>query len=119
MGEYKFQSLLVYQLSLNYIDQAYELIKRMPANERYNLSAQFTRAATSIALNIAEGSTGQTDKEQLRFLSMALRSFIESVACLDMIEMRGYIPNQELISVRKTGRTLFYKITKFQKALGK
>ena len=74
MGEYKFQSLTVYQLSLDYLDLVYELVERLPDNERFNLCSQIARAATSITLNIAEGSTGQSNKEQARFLGMAIRS---------------------------------------------
>lgn len=117
MGEYKFQSLFVYQLSLDYIDHVYDLIDKLPGNEKFNLCSQLIRASTSITLNIAEGSTGQSDREQARFLSLATRSFIETVACLDLIERRGYIVANDLSNVRKTGRTLFYKITKFQKVL--
>jgi four helix bundle protein len=117
MGEYKFQSLLVYQLSLDYIDQVYELIQSMPEHEKFNLISQLVCAATSVSLNIAEGSTGQSNKEQLCFLIMAIRSYIETVACLDIIERRGYLPKNGLVYARKTGRTLFYKITKFQNAL--
>jgi len=117
MGEYKFQSLVVYQLSLDYFDQVYELIERLPDQERYNLSSQIARAATSITLNIAEGSTGQSNKDQARFLDLAIRSFIETVACLDLIERRDYILPSKLSLVRKTGRTLFYKVTKFKNAL--
>ena len=117
MGEYKFQSLVVYQLSLDYIDNVYDLIKRLPPEEKFNLSSQLVRAATSISLNIAEGSTGQSDKEQARFLSLALRSYLETVACLDIIQMRDYVSVDELKILRKSGRTLFYKISTFRKAL--
>lgn len=117
MSDYKFQSLFVYQLALDYIDQIYELVTCLPSSERYNLSSQLVRAATSIALNIAEGSTGQSDKEQVRFLSLALRSFLETVACLDLIERRNYIAVDKLESTGKLGRTLFLKITIFQKSL--
>lgn len=34
-----------------------------------------------MALNIAEGSTGQTNAEQARFLGFAVRSLLETVAC--------------------------------------
>ena len=54
MSEYKFQSLFVYQLALDYIDQIYELVSYLPTVERFNLSSQLVRAATSFALNIAE-----------------------------------------------------------------
>ncbi|RLD03660.1 MAG: four helix bundle protein [Chloroflexota bacterium] len=117
MGEYKFQSLYVYQLALDYIDQIYELVTCLPSTERYNLSSQLVRASTSIALNIAEGSTGQSDKEQIRFLSLALRSYLETVACLDLIERREYLSTDNMGGVRKLGKTLFFKITRFQKAL--
>ena len=117
MGEYKFQSLVVYQLSLDYLDQVYEILELLPNNERYNLCSQIARAATSITLNIAEGSTGQSNKEQARFLGIAIRSYIETVACLDLIERRGYLPINDLGRIRRSRRTLFYKITKFQKGL--
>jgi len=108
---------MIYQLALDYIDKVYDLVKRLPVEEKYNLSSQLIRSATSIALNIAEGSTGQSDKEQSRFLSMALRSYLETVACLDLIQRRSYISLEKLKNIRKTGRTLFYKMTRFRKAL--
>ena len=117
MGEYKFQSLLVYQLALDYIDQIYGLVSVLPDSEKYNLSSQLVRSATSIALNIAEGSTGQSNKEQARFLSLAIRSYLETIACLDLIQRRKYISPEILNTVRKTGRTLFYKLTRFRKFL--
>ena len=109
MGEYKFQSLSVYQIALDYVDQIYELVSSLPEKEKFNLSSQFTRAATSVALNIAEGSTGQSNKEQIRFLNLSLRSYLETVACLDICQRRKYFITEDLIEIRKTGKTLFYK----------
>ena len=117
MGEYKFQSLLVYQLALDYIDQVYDIVSSLPDSEKYNLSSQLVRAATSIALNIAEGSTGQSNKEQARFLSLSTRSYLETVACLDLIQRRNYISPIILETVRKTGKNLSYKLIRFRKAL--
>ena len=117
MGEYKFQCLLVYKLALDYIDQVYNIVSKLPDNEKFNLSSQLLRAGTSIALNIAEGSTGQSDKEQARYLTLAMRSFLETVACLDLIQRRNYLSSDKLLGIRSTGRTLFYKITRFRKVL--
>ena len=58
MEEYKFQKLRVYRLALDYIDAVYRLSEQLPEMEKYNPRAQLERAAISIALNIAEGSTG-------------------------------------------------------------
>lgn len=88
---FKFEQLDVWKLSLDNIDAIYELAEKLPDSERFNLKSQIIRAATSISLNIAEGSTGQTDPEQSRFLGMAIRSLIETVACQRLISRRNYV----------------------------
>lgn len=75
------------------------------------------RAVTSIALNIAEGSTGQSDAEQRRFLGHALRSYLETIACLDIIERRKYVSEQDILPLRKNGHKLFIKLIAFRKSL--
>ena len=88
---FKFENLEVWQLSLEYIDVCYEMAELLPRSEEYNLKSQLKRAATSVALNIAEGSTGQSDAEQARFLNMAIRSLLETVACFHIIKRRELI----------------------------
>jgi len=115
--KYKFQKLLVYQHALDYVDQVYSSIGDLPDIERFNMSSQITRAATSIALNIAEGSTGQSDPEQRRFLGLALRSYLETIACLDLIERRSYLDPSQLNQLRKNGHQLFIKLVAFRNKL--
>ena len=118
MGEeYKFQKLRVYQLALDYVDLVYDVVRKLPDEERFNLASQIRRASTSIPLNIAEGSTRQSDPEQKRFLSMAIRSFLESIACLDLIQRRAYLLTEDLSKIREKGHQLFIKMIAFQKSL--
>jgi len=117
--EYKFQKLRVYQMTLDYIDSIYELCDDLPDLEKYNLRMQLTKASTSIALNIAEGSTGQSDAEQNRFLGLALRFYLETIACLDIIERRGYLRVDDLVPIRTQGHQLFIKLQAFRKSLRK
>jgi four helix bundle protein len=115
---YKFERLEVWQLSLDYIDVIYTIAGQLPKSEDFNLKSQITRAATSISLNIAEGSTGQTDFEQARFLGMALRSLVETIACQHLINRRKYL--DDLTPLRQAylqGQTLFAKIQAMRKAL--
>ena len=114
---YKFQRLDVYQLALDYVDAVYNLSRRLPESERFNLRAQLERAATSVVLNIAEGSTSQSDAEQARFLGMAIRSLLETVACWDLVERRAYVPTEELEPVREQGHSLFIKLQAFRNKL--
>src|ERR671936_30694 len=94
---YKSEQLEVWKLSLEYIDLTYALAEKLPKHEEYNLKSQIIRAATSVSLNIAEGSTGQTNAEQARFLGMAIRSLIETVACQQIIRRRDYIQDSGLL----------------------
>ena len=114
---YKFQKLDVYKLAIDYIKAIHLLRQKLPDHEKYNLSNQISRAATSIALNIAEGSTGQSNLEQKRFLGLALRSYLETIACLDLIEEFEYIPVSETKPIREHGHQLFIKLNAFRKAL--
>lgn len=115
--EYKFQKLQAYQLALGYVDAVYVLSRQLPDRERFNLTSQIERAATSVVLNIAEGSTGQSNAEQNRFLGLALRSYLETIACCDLIERRAYISKESLIPLREQGHQLFIKLSAFRRSL--
>jgi four helix bundle protein len=60
----------------------YQLAEELLRSEIFNLRDQVIRAGTSIVLNIAEGSTSQSDAEQGRFVGIAMRLLVETVACL-------------------------------------
>ena len=115
---YKFEQLEVWKLSLAYIDTIYALAEKLPKSEEYNLKSQVIRAATSISLNIAEGSTGQTNAEQARFLGMAIRSLVETVACQQIIHRRGYLQEEALLNkAYEDSQTLARKLQAFRKSL--
>ncbi len=92
---FKFENLEVWKLALEYLDDVYRLAEDLPKEEMYNLRSQWIRAATSISLNIAEGSTGQSDSEQVRFLGYAIRSLMECTACFRIAQRRRYIPDDK------------------------
>src|SRR5215216_6566295 len=115
---YKFEQLEVWKLSLDDIDLVYKVTEKLPRSEDYNLKSQVTRAATSIALNIAEGSQGQSNAEQARFLGMAIRSLIETVACQQIIQRRGYLQDEDLLRKMYEGSQLLAKkLQSFRKSL--
>ncbi len=115
---YKFEQLDVWKLALDYIDLIYKLAEDLPRSEEYNLKSQITRAATSIALKIAEGSQGQSDAEQARFLGMSLRSPIETVACQEIIRRRGYLQDQTILNrAYQDSQMLAKKLQSFRKAI--
>lgn len=114
---YKFEKLEVWRLAVEYVDLIYRIAEQLPGSEEYNLKSQIIRAATSIALNIAEGSTSQSDAEQRRFLGMAIRSLIETVACLHLSERRSYWDVGLSREVYTHSEKLFAKLQAFRTAL--
>lgn len=92
---FKFEGLKVWQRSIELSGEISELTEKFPKKELYVLTSQIQRASDSIALNIAEGSTGQTNPEFRRFLGMALRSAIEVVACLYLARRRKLVTPDE------------------------
>jgi len=115
---FKFEKLEVYQLALAYVDLIYDLSTLLPKSEEYNLKSQIVRAATSVVLNIAEGSTAQSDPEQNRFLGMAVRSVLETVACQHIIRRRKFIANITILDkAEEDARILAAKLHAFRNSL--
>jgi four helix bundle protein len=115
---HKFEQLDVWKLALDYLDLIYKLAENLPRNEEHDLRSQITRAATSSALNIAEGSQGQSDAEQARFLGMSLRSLVETVACQEIIRKRRYFQDESLLNIAyENSQILARKLQSFRKSI--
>jgi len=115
---FKFEDLEVWKLSLDYLDNVYQLVDRLPKEEAYNLRSQWIRATTSISLNIAEGSTGQSNQEQSRFLGYAVRSAMESAACFRLAQRRGFLQDGTVSDkLEEQTDKLVRKLQSFRKVL--
>ncbi len=88
---FKFEKLIVWQKAVDLVGDIHELTRSFPKDELFVLSSQIKRAADSVSLNIAEGSTGQSNAEFNKFLGYALRSNIEVVGCLYLAKNRSLI----------------------------
>ena|SRR3989344_4902973 len=91
---FKFEELNVYKEALIFVDYIYRLTSRWPSSEKYVLVSQMVRAAISIVLNIAEGSS-RTGKDFRHFLSISRGSVYECVAVLTIAYKRKYITKNE------------------------
>lgn len=77
MGTKKFQELIVWQKSHQFVLEVYKYTESFPKSEMYGLSSQFRRAAVSIAANIAEGYKKKGKADKARFLNIAQGSLEE------------------------------------------
>src|SRR3954453_3750502 len=98
---FKFEKLLVWQKSLDLTSVVHDIATKFPREELYILTAQIKRAVDSVSLNIAEGSTGQSNAEFKRFLAIALRSNIEVVGCIYIAQKRNIINQEDFNKIYK------------------
>ncbi|MCY7309397.1 MAG: four helix bundle protein [Chitinophagaceae bacterium] len=91
---FRFEELKVWHIAADLSNEIDLLAKTFPIEERFSLASQNKRAADSVVLNIAEGSTGQSTPEFKRFLGIVLRSAVEVVACLYLAHKRKYVANE-------------------------
>lgn len=98
---FKFEKLKVWQKAVDLSADINELTMTFPKDELFILSAQIKRAADSVSLNIAEGSTGQTNPEFSKFLGYAIRSNIEVVGCLYLGQRRNLIDKEFFSKIYK------------------
>ena len=79
-----YKDLIVWQKSMDLVDEIYRLVKFLPKEETYALSDQMRRAAVSVPSNIAEGYERKSPKEFANFLSIARasRAELETQICI-------------------------------------
>jgi four helix bundle protein len=114
---FRFESLEVFRLAIDYAEMIYRLTKRFPKEEMFGLTANVRRAATSIAMNIAEGSGRGTRKDFSHFIDVASGSLFETVAAMMIAERLGYLAQNDSADIRRAAETLGRKLSSFKKSL--
>ena len=75
----------VYKYSKSLTLEVYKITKVLPESEKFNLISQLRRAALSVHLNLAEGSSRKSELEKKRYYEIARGSVIEIDAALDIV----------------------------------
>ena len=99
MHLYAFERLDVWQVSRAFVKEVYRLLVQFPDFEMYNLTNQIRRAAVSVSLNIAEGTSRNSLKEQSRFSEVAYGSLLEVYCSLLIAKDLGYIDENDLSGI--------------------
>jgi len=92
---FKFEKLNIWKIAMDFGEEINELTESFPDKEKFNLSSQILRAGDSIALNIAEGSIGQSNPELKKFVGYSIRSLAEVVTCLYKAQRRSYFTKDQ------------------------
>ncbi|MBP2831585.1 four helix bundle protein [Aquimarina sp. U1-2] len=113
---FKFEDLIIYNKAIDFGESVNDQINAFPKEETYRLASQFIRAADSLALNIAEGSSS-SNAQFNRYLQMAWDSAHECIVCSTKAKLRGFITEEQDEKNRADITELSKMITSFKKHL--
>ena len=107
-----YHDLIVWQKSIDLVEEVYQLIKHLPKDEIYALSSQMRRSAISIPSNIAEGQQRHTTKEFVNFLSFAKGSNAELQTQLIICIRLGYFTKEQIQGTLNLSEEISRMLTK-------
>jgi four helix bundle protein len=117
--KFKYEELEIWQLAIELIGAVYGVLKKFPADEKYDLISQGKRAVVSIALNIAEGSGRHTDRDFSLFINRATTSLLEVDAVFKIGIALQYITKEDSMNIDSIIEKEYYKLIAFDKSLRK
>ncbi|SRR5258708_6859831 len=113
------RELRVWQQSIDLVVASYRETSRFPADERFGLTAQIRRAATSVPANIAEGFGRWNQREFARFLTIANGSLRELETHFLVAEKLGYVRPERLVlllrSIDDEGKMIFSLLNRIRR----
>ncbi len=115
MNKFKFEKLLIWQKAMDFGEIINQLALGFPDREKFNLASQISRASDSIALNISEGSIGQSNPEQKKFIGYSIRSLAEVITCLFKAKRRNYIKEEKFTELYNEAYHLMNMMSAFRK----
>lgn len=86
-----FRDLDAWQVAMDLVITTYELCRRFPSDEQYDLVRQMRRAAVSVPSNIAEGHANGPGLRYRNHVRIALGSLGELATQLEIALRLGYV----------------------------
>ena len=110
---YHFEKLEVWKLSRQVVIAVYQVINKLPIEERFALGDQLRRAAISVPSNMAEGISRVAVRETIHFLEIAYGSLMEVYCQLQIALDLQYINEDDLKQIKP----LIFKTSKLLNGL--
>lgn len=114
---YGFQSLELYKQSLDYLDEIAEVAAQLPGKGTAAVGNRLLETAAHLVVQIAARSSGESEIERSFLVDGTLMSLFETVACLDIIRRRKWLPGRRLDAAYRSGAELHDHLQKIKKAL--
>jgi len=106
-GNFSFENLDIWNKAIEFAKIIIGLTESINGERKhYRLIEQLESAATSIALNIAEGSGRYSKKEFIRFLYVARGSLYETITLLKIFQDNRWIAEEQFLSIKEFSQVI-------------
>ena len=112
-----FEDLECYQVAREFRKAMYDVSRRVPAIEKFELSSQIRRAAVSLTNNIAEGHGRWHYLDHIKFVLHSRGSLEELMDDLNVCEDEKYLPQPEIQKLKDDGWRLLRLINGYLRHL--
>ena len=114
---HNYKNLHIWQDGIVLAKTIYQVTSNFPANEKFGIVSQMTRAAVSVSSNIAEGAGRGSNKEFVNFLGIAVGSLFELHTQITICEQIGYIDAEVLLELEQQITLLQQQITAYKQRI--
>ena len=115
MYTFSFEKLEVWQNARMFILDIYKLTDTFPPNELFGITSQIKRSSSSIATNIAEGTSRNTNKDKAHFLTISYSSAMETLNHLIISRDLNYLSETEYFETREKIEKICNQINSLKK----
>lgn len=109
-----FKELKIWQKGIDIAVKTYRFAETFPKEDKYAIVQQMTKAAVSVASNIAEGSSRKSERDYSRFIEISLGSLFELETQITIAEKLNKGNQQLLQELRLEIREEQKMLTGFQ-----
>ncbi|MEH6536149.1 MAG: four helix bundle protein [Psychroserpens sp.] len=92
---FSFEKLNVWIDSKELIKLIYTITKEFPSDEKYGLTSQLRRASVSVASNLAEGTSRNTNKDKAHFTTLSFSSLMEVLNQIIIAKELNFIADKD------------------------
>ncbi len=113
---FSFEKLNVWVDSKELVKLIYLTTKKFPSEEKFGLINQLRRASVSIASNIAEGTSRNTNKDKAHFTTIAFSSLMEVLNQIIISKELDFIDENNYLTIRAEIEKISNKLNALRKS---
>lgn len=113
---FSFEKLTVWIDSKELIKSIYKITKTFPDEEKFGLTSQLRRASISVASNLAEGTSRNTNKDKAHFTTLAFSSLMEVLNQIIISNELNFLNEENYIQIRTDIEKVANKLNALRKS---